>query len=178
MDHYCEQGKTSPIFVSRDEGATWQRSGWPHPGISGINPVISPILDGEYYCLPPLTGLKLDLDKLPKPVGLFGTMYAGFSIRRLEDCPADVVRWFQDVKAMRWSPKTRTWTQEQVHWDHRGQLLWSYNDKPQKIPGDWSQKVYFESPIVRCGRELLHADYWTLYEHAVRASPRWAGNVR
>ena len=49
-------------------------------------------------------------------------------------------------------------------WDHRGQLLWSYDNKPQKIPGEWSQKVYFESPVVRAGRELLHADYWTQYE--------------
>ncbi len=164
-DHSCDQGMLSPMFVSRDEGRTWQRSPWPHPGFTGINPVISPVLDGEYYGIPAVTGIELDLKRLPKPIGAFDVCYiGGFPLRRLADCPEDVVRYFQDIKAMRWSPKTKTWTQEQVRWDHRGQLLWSYKDTPQKIPGDWGQKVYFESPIVCCGKELLHADYWTVYE--------------
>ncbi len=161
-DHYCDQGNLSPMFVSRDDGRTWERSKWPHAGFTGINPVVSPILDGEYYCVSAVTGIELDLKKLPKPVGAFA-LVAGFSLRRLEDCPEDVVRWFKDIKAMRWSPTTRAWTQEQVKWDHRGQLIWTYNDQPQQIPGDWSQKVYFESPVVRAGKELLHADYWTVY---------------
>jgi len=49
--------------------------------------------------------------------------------------------------------------------------LWYYNDKPQKIPGDWSQKIYTESPIVRSGKELLHADYWTVYESLSGGAP-------
>jgi hypothetical protein len=137
-DHYCDQGNLSPMFVSRDDGRTWERSKWPHAGFTGINPVVSPILDGEYYCVPAVTGIELDLKKLPKPVGAFA-LVAGFSLRRLEDCPEDVVRWFKDIKAMRWSPTTKAWTQEQVKWDHRGQLIWTYNDQPQQIPGDWSQ---------------------------------------
>ena len=71
-DHYCDQGILSPMFVSRDKGRTWQRSAWPHPGITGINPVISPVLDGEYFCIPAVTGIELDVKRLPKPIGSFG----------------------------------------------------------------------------------------------------------
>jgi len=169
-DHYCDQGIASPMFVSRDKGATWQRSQWPHPGFTGINPVLSPVLDGEYLSIPAVKGIELDLGRLPKPICTID-ICAGFPLRRLADCPEDVVRWFHDIKAVRWSPKTKAWTQEQVRWDHRGQLIETYNDTPQKIPGDWSQKVYFESPIVRCGKELLHADYWTMYESRSGQAP-------
>ena len=162
-DHFCDQGIDSPMFVSRDEGRTWQRSTWPSPGFTGIDPVISPVLDGEYLCVPPVKGIELDLKRLPKPIGTID-IYVGFPVRRLADCPADVIKWFKDIKAVRWSPKTKSWTQESLDWDHRGQLLFSYNDAPQKIPGDWSQKVYFESPIVCSGKELFHADYWTWRE--------------
>jgi hypothetical protein len=173
LDHDCDYGKTSPVFVSHDEGATWQRSQWPHPGFTGINPVISPVLDGEFFGIPVALGIELDLGRLPKPVGAFDII-PGFPLRRLADCPEDVVRWFKDTKAMRWSPKTKTWTQEPVQWDHRGQLMFSYDDKPQKIPGNWSQKVYFEEPVVRCGRELLHADYWTVYANkSGQPPPAW-----
>jgi hypothetical protein len=163
-DHYCDQGIASPVFVSRDDGCTWERSKWPHPGFTGINPVVSAVLDGEYFCVPAVKGIELDVNKLPRPLDVRYDVGAGFQVRRLEGCPEEVVKWFKDIKAMRWSPKTRAWVQEQVQWDHRGRLLWSYDDKPQNIPGEWSQKVYFESPVVRAGRELLHTDYWTQYE--------------
>ena len=169
-DHYCDQGITSPMFLSHDEGRTWQRSAWPSPGFTGINPVISPVLDGEYFCVPAVKGIELDVKRLPNPMGTFD-MYAGYPVRRLADCPADVVKWFKDIKAMRWSPKTKSWTQESLNWDDRGQLFFSYNDGPQKIPGDWSQKVYFESPVVASGKELFHADYWTWRESESGKAP-------
>jgi len=162
-DHVCDQGTLSPAFVSNDDGHTWQRYKWPHPGMTGISPYITRVNNGEYYCLPAVTGIQLDLSRLPKPLGSFGVS-AGFPIYLLADCPADVIRWFDDLKAVRWSPKTQIWTQENVQWDHRGQLIWSYNDTPQKIPGDWSQKVYMEGPVVRVGQELMYADYWTWHE--------------
>jgi len=169
-DHYCDQGRTSPPFVSDDEGQTWERTAWPHPGIGGMEPVITPILNGEFYSIPAGKGIELDISRLPKSVGTF-ELSAGFSLHRLEDCPDDVIRWFKDIKAVRWSPRTKTWAQETVQWDHRGQLLWYYNDRPQKITGDWSQKIYLENPIIRNGKELLHADYWTAYAGASGRMP-------
>jgi hypothetical protein len=166
IDHYCDHGRTAPAFVSHDNGQSWEPSWqpytWPHWAINGIVPIIMPVHGGEYYCVPARTGIKLDLSKMPKPVtSLSG--YAGFKLFRLKDCPEDVVKWFTDLQAVRWSPETKQWTEENVQWDHRDQLIFSYDDKPQGISGDWSQKVFFEAPAVRSGSELLYADYWTIY---------------
>ncbi|MGA2619596.1 MAG: sialidase family protein [Thermoguttaceae bacterium] len=60
---------------------------------------------------------------------------------------------------MRWSPKTRLWTEEKVRWgDHRDQIIFH-----EKHDGAWGQKVFLECSVVRAGQELLYADYWTQY---------------
>jgi hypothetical protein len=158
LDLYEDQGMTGPAFVSNDNGHSWRKSAWPHPGISGMNPLIMPIHDGEYYCIPAGKGIELDLSKLPKPAGKYKA-YAGGPIYWLKDLPDDAIRWFKDIRAMRWTPTTKAWTQESVKWDHNGQLIFT-----RELGGDWTNKVYFESPVVRSGKELLHADYWTVYE--------------
>lgn len=163
LDHYRDQGILSPAFVSSDEGHTWKRYTWPSPGITGVDPYITPINDGEYFAIPAVTGLRLDLSRLPRSLG-FSNGNAGFQEYRLADCPEDVIRWFKDLKAVRWSPKTGRWTQETVQWDHRGQVILTYNDTVQKIPGDWTQKVYLEGPVLRAGKELMYVEYWTQHE--------------
>jgi hypothetical protein len=128
-----------------------------------MNPVIMPVHDGEFWCLPSGQGLRLDLARFPKRAGEIG-VYVGFSLYRLDECPEDVRRWFMDTKAVRWSPATKEWTEEQMRWDHRGQLLWCNEDRPNRQPGVWGQRVYFEGPAVCLGSELVYADYWTTYE--------------
>jgi hypothetical protein len=172
-DTYADQGQSSPCLVSRDEGATWeQRWPWPHPSLRGMNPLIMPVHDGEFWCLPSGQGLRLDLARFPQRVGSLD-VYVGFSLHRLAECPDDVQRWFTDTKGVRWSPTSKEWTEEQVRWDHRGQLLWSNDDRPNRQPGVWGQRVYFEGPAVRVGNELLYADYWTVYETDGRCPQAW-----
>jgi hypothetical protein len=172
-DTYADQGQTSPFMVSGDEGATWeQRWPWPHPSLRGMNPVIMPVHDGEFWCLPSGQGLRLDTARFPRRVGTLG-VYVGFSLYRLSECPEDMRRWFMDTKALRWSPATKEWSEEQVRWDHRGQLLWCNEDTPNRQPGVWGQRVYFEGPVVRVGSELVYADYWTVYEDGGRLPEAW-----
>jgi hypothetical protein len=161
-DHYCDQGLEAPLFRSRDQGRTWRRDRWPLPGFNG-HPVISRVHDGEFWCFPSGTGLEYDRSRMPKPVISWASCAEGFPLYRLADFPEDVQRWYQDLKAFRWTPATRRWTEERVSYDHRGQLVFSYDDTPQKIPGLWGQKVYAEIPVVRLGSELVHVDYWTQY---------------
>ncbi len=162
-DHYCDQGVEAPLFRSRDQGRTWLRGAWPHPRFRGF-PAISQVHDGEYWCFPSTTGIEFDRARMPAPLATWGESGWIFAIHRLDGCPAEVQQWFRDLVALRWSPRTRRWSEEPLGWDHRGQLIFAYDDKPQKIPGLWGQKAYAEGPVVRLGRELLHADYWTLYE--------------
>jgi hypothetical protein len=172
-DTYRDHGQTSPMFVSRDEGVTWeQRWPWPHSTLGGMNPVITPVHGGEFWSLPADTGLRLDPERLPKPVGQLG-IYVGFSLYRLEECPDDVVRWFTTLRGVRWSPATKQWSEEPVQWDHRGQLVWCNHDVPNRVPGIWTQRVYCEGPVVRLGGELLHADYWTMYETGGTVPAAW-----
>jgi len=162
IDHYYDQGRVSPLFISKDEGRTWKKTEWPHPGLSGMHPVISPVFDGEYYTIPAPAGIRLDEFPMPEP-DKNEKRWQNWGAYRMAGCPKEVREWFQDVKAMRWTPKAG-WAQEQTKWDHEGQYIWTYDDKPQNIPGIWSQKLYLEGPILRVGNELLLADYWTQYE--------------
>ncbi len=171
LDLLQAQGKSSPLFVSSDGGKSWRRSTFPHPRMNGMNPLIVPIGDGEYYCLPAGNGLPADVAQMPKPLyergGGYGT---AFRLYRLEDCPAAVQRWFQEQKAVRWSPKTGVWREEALDWDRLNQVVYCYLE-----PGDkwWTQKVYMEVPPVVDGKELLFADYWTLYSVDGKAPGNW-----
>lgn len=160
FDTCKEQGKDSPAYLSKDEGKTWQLSTFPHPRLKGMNPLIMPINDGEYYCIPAGNGLPLDAAKSPKPQGVWKDGYGNVnSLYLLEDCPPEVIKWFKDNQAMRWSPKTKSWAEEAVQWDHQGQLMWCMKDGF----GQFGQRVYLEVPVVRAGKELFHVDYWTLF---------------
>jgi hypothetical protein len=166
LDQYADQGMTSPAYLSSDLGRTWRQSTFPHPRLAGMNPIIAPILDGEFYSLPATQGIRLDPARLPTPVGRFPNIYSGFCLYPLDECPADVSSWCKDLNAVRWSPATKRWSDERVGWDHRDQLLFRYDHE-----GHWTQKVYFESAPVISGRELLHLDYWTCYRTATGAAP-------
>jgi len=161
-DVYRDQGKTSPAFVTKDDGKTWLRSEWPHNSLRGMSPVVSQVLNGEYLCIRAGEGITLDRKALPKPIGEFPS-YGDLSVFRLAECPKESIAWFKEIKAARWSPKSRKWSEESVKWDHQGQLIYTYNNDGNP-KGASSQKVYFENPILRCGNELLHADYWTQYQ--------------
>jgi hypothetical protein len=170
-DHYCDQGDAAPLFRSRDQGRTWQRSEWPSPRFAG-HPVISRLNDGDYWCFPSVTGIEFDPARIPPPIVTWNDSGCVFPIYRLADFPEEVQRWYRDLVALRWSPKTGRWSEEPVRWDHAGQLVFTYDDQPQKIPGVWGQKVYFETPVVRLGDELVHVDYWTLWEPTPGRSPQ------
>jgi hypothetical protein len=170
-DHYCDQGLPAPLFRSSDQGRTWRRAEWPSPRFAG-HPVISRVHDGDYWCLPSGTGIELDPARIPKPFVTWNEGGCAFPIYRLGEFPAEVRDWFRDLVALRWSPATKRWSEEQVRWDHRDQCTFTYDDKPQKIPGVWSQKVYFETPAVRLGNELVHVDYWSLWEPTPGQAPQ------
>jgi hypothetical protein len=169
-DHYIDQGDDAPFFRSRDQGRTWMRDRWPHPRFRGTGPTISRVNGGEFWCLPSVTGMEFDPERVPKPLDTAIGSW-NFQIRRLADSPEDVQLWFRDLVALRWTPATGRWIEERVRWDHHGQLYFSLDDKNQKIDGMWGQKVYVESPIVPMGNELVHSDYWTLYETADGTAP-------
>ena len=176
IDHYYDEGRDSPLFVSTDEGATWAETPWPHPGLSGMHPVVSPIGNGEFYCVPAVNGIRLDEYELPEPFRTYiGPMlFLGY---RLADCPREVAGWFRDMKAMRWSPGNG-WTRESAQWDHEWQYIWTYDDKAQNIPGNWSQKFFLEHPIVSKGGELYLADYWSTYLNSDGSPPRsWTASL-
>ena len=159
-DHYCDQGITTPLFTSRDRGTSWTRGEWPSPLLSGLNPVLTRIQDGELFGLMANQGIELDMRRMPAPVGSFPG-YAGFSLYRLDQGPQQVIDWFTDMRGVRWSPRTKAWSSERIAWDNRGQVVWVYNDAPQSIAGHWSQKLFFERPALVLGDELLYADYHT-----------------
>jgi hypothetical protein len=167
IDHYYDQGRISPLFISQNEGKTWEKSSWPHPGLSGMHPVVSPVFDGEYYTIPARNGIRLDGRGMPEPKSL---KPHGWSYYKWAGCPQDVTDWYKNINAMRWSPKSG-WTEEDLCWDHEGQFIWSYNDIPQNIPGEWGQALYLEHPIIRCGNKLFVAEYWTQYETAGGSIP-------
>jgi len=170
IDHYCDQGRDSPLFVSGDGGKTWEKRPWPHPGLSGMHPVVSQVFGGEYYTIPSRGGIRLDgYEKSASAELKIGSL--PFAAHRMSDYPKEVADWYKDIKAMRWSPAAG-WTQENAVWDHEGQYIWSYDDKPQNIPGHWGQSLYFEHPVIRCGDELFIADYWTQYENADGSLPK------
>jgi hypothetical protein len=77
---------------------------------------------------------------------------------RLKDCPQDLVDWMRDMKAVRWSAKTKKWEQESIQWDHRAQLVRDNNSE------GYTQKVMLEAPIVRLGDELLLAQNFMWYQ--------------
>jgi hypothetical protein len=161
-DHYCDQGLELPMFRSRDQGRTWRRDAWPHPGFRGF-PVLSPVHEGEQWCFSSVRGIEYDRERMPKPVADWSGCALPFPMYRLADFPEDVQRWYRDLRALRWSPATKRWSEELLDYDHRGQLVFAYDDTAQQIPGLWGQKTYFQAPVVRLGSELLHADYWTQY---------------
>ena len=163
IDHYYDQGRVSPFFVSRDEGKTWEKEPWPHLGLSGMHPVVSPIFNGEFYTIPARNGINLDEHAMPEPAVQSRNPYnVGYKAYPFADCPKDVTDWYRGVKAMRWTPAAG-WQEEALGWDHDGQYVWSYEDKPQNIPGYWGQALYLEHPILRSGNELLVGEYWTQY---------------
>ena len=162
IDHYYDQGRVSPLFVSKDEGKTWAKAEWPHPGLSGMHPVISPVFGGEYYTIPARNGIRLDeYEIMPEPTPLAAR---GWSAYRMADCPKAVTEWYKNIAAVRWTPGNG-WAEENLQWDHEKQFVWFYDDKPQNIPGWWGQALYLEHPLVRCGDELFVAEYWTQYEN-------------
>jgi len=171
IEHYYDLGRVSPVFVSKDEGRTWEKTNWPHPGFMGYHPLVSPIFEGEYYCMPTWNGIRLDVLEMPKPMERTqGGM--DFKAYRLADCPREVYHWYRNLKALRWSEKTG-WVEEDVNWDHEGQYIYSVNDKRQNIPGDWGQKTYIAQPVLLGKNELYAADYWTTYENPPGQIPRY-----
>jgi len=171
IDHFYDHGRTAPVFESKDGGLTWEKTKWPHPAITGQHPVISPIGGGDFYCIAQRAGIRVDGYEMPVQVGTYMDSM-GFKIYRLSECPDGLINWFRDIDAVRWSPGAG-WTVEKAEWDHEGQLIFTYNDKPQNIPGDWSQKVFTEHPVVCGDNELYIADYWTIYENGGKVPPNW-----
>ena len=164
QDAFEDQGKTATPYCSTDDGATWKPTKWPHPSIGGISPVVTRIHDGDYYAIPCQTGFKLDMKRMPKPFAHFAG-YFGSPMYRLEDCPQALIDWMRDMKAVRWSAKTKRWEQESIKWDHRGQLVRDNNSE------GYTQKSMLEAPIARLGDELLLAQNFMWYQTDPKRPP-------
>ncbi|MCL2741617.1 MAG: glycoside hydrolase [Oscillospiraceae bacterium] len=166
IDHYYDQGRTSPLFTSTDGGHAWKKAAWPHPGLeNAMHPVISEVDGGQYYTITARNGINVSEHDMPERFD-YGVGTMPFSGYRLADCPKGVRDWFADLNAMRWVPgdgPDSGWRKERPVWDHEGQFVWAYDDKPQNIRGEWGQSLYFEHPIIRMGGALYVADYWTTY---------------
>ncbi len=149
-DHLGDHGATSPAFRSQDEGRTWRPWAFPYPKLSGMNPLISTVHDGEFLCIAGSSkGLSLDPERLPAPLARFTNIYGHvYGFHPLEACPPDVIAWHQDLAAVRWSPVTKAWSEERMRWDHRDQLIFHYN----------------------------HLGYWTCRRSSSRA--RWSSAAR
>ena len=162
LDVVHEQGKPSPWFTSADDGKTWRCAEAPHPLMRGY-PLIFPVFDGQHYCLPPGNGFEIKDSDIPAAaVEMKDGCGSVYKLSPLEDCPAEVVKWMKNVRAVRWTPQTKAWTEEVVDWDHRHQMVWFV-----KEGGKWyTQNVYMEVPPIRVDKELVHADYWTMYAGA------------
>lgn len=163
-DHYCDQGVPRQCFLSWDDGATWQESAWPTPMIGGVNPLLAPVLEGEFWGFAPGKGIEYDMARMPAPVASLGAGTMVWQLFRLRECPEDVRRWYAELPGLRWSPNSKEWTNENVQWDDQGQLVFAFLDVNQQIPGYWGQKQHMENSPVINGDELLMADYWTQYE--------------
>jgi len=171
IDHHYDQGRDSPVFTSKDEGASWAKAEWPHPGLSGMHPCIYPVFNGEYYSIPAVNGINVEPYDMPEQEDVYITVMK-FAAYRLAECPKPVADWYRDIKAVRWSPESG-WTDEQAVWEHEGQYIRTYHDKAQSIPGTWGQRVFVESPIMKCGNELFLADYWTTFEDPPGKIPKF-----
>ena len=172
LDHYMDQGRKGPLFVSKDNGKTWTETHWP-AGIPGTNIPLSPVFDGEHLCYPIGTGLRVDEEAMPPAAGAL--KYGGpstFNVFRLADCPDRVKAFYNDTRILRWTPATGAWTEERVAWgDHKDQLVFTYNDAPQNIPGNWTQKFSPHQRFVLGDGEIYVADYWSVYLNADGSAP-------
>ena len=172
-DHYSDQGRLSPFFTSADNGATWVEAPWPDLAgadtrFKGMGTFIAELHDGDFLAIPATNGLELPKESFPASVGTVGGFGAPFL---LHDIAAAFSRehreWFAEFNGMRWSAAAKNWSPVKIPWgDHKGQLAFSYLDTPQKYETAWTQKFYFEQPVVRGDGELYVADYWSVYRNA------------
>ena len=175
LDHYGDQGRLSPLFVSRDNGASWVEIDWPdnrgaETGFKGMGTFIAELFDGDFLAIPATNGLEVRPETLSAPAGQILDFAAPF---KLYDTGHPLLRdWFAEFNGMRWSAQTKRWEPVKIPWgDHARQLAFVYDDKPQGIAGHWTQKFYFELPVVKGDGELFAADYWSIHRNVDGTPP-------
>ena len=159
-------GTASPAFISADKGKSWQPCTDESLPSSGMT---YPLLNGHFICLgmaKPLNVKEAHLT-LPPPAGKCFS-YAWYLFYHLKECPPQVQRFFENMAAARWTPDSKQWQNDTLHYDSRKALIWTLaeGESSNLVP-----RTAFERPPLAFDKELLYADYRTNYLDADDSVP-------
>ncbi|MBA4388094.1 MAG: hypothetical protein C0404_08945 [Verrucomicrobia bacterium] len=157
-DAVATYGTVCPALVSADDGRTWkplEKDGTPFVP-SKPHGCVFEVLDGQFLTAPPAPNFDLKAAGMALPAKVGGTR--SFDLFRLDQCPKPLQEHLGALPAWRWFPATKQWQTEKIGYDARDALVWEIADARGLIPRTW-----FEHPPVRLGKELIYADYRTMY---------------
>ncbi|MBN1810167.1 MAG: exo-alpha-sialidase [Planctomycetes bacterium] len=148
-------GRPLRRFMSLDEGFSWRDAGQSVPG-AGPHASCVELFDGEYLILAATAALDLASAGIELPPAVGTTFaYHDFHFYRVAECPAPVRDYLTRLPAWRWSPRTPSWTPDEVVYDVAGHLCYTVGDE------NTVSRTWFEHPPVRRSGELLYVDYRT-----------------
>ncbi len=157
-DSHATHGSASPALVSHDQGRSWQ------PMTGDLKPVtphfaIAELCDGDYLAIPGCRYFDITKESvtLPEPFEKSGMNGSVCFFHRYADCPPKVQAYFRHVEGRRWSARTKRWEDCQVEYDTDQLVVW------RSEHGNLLPRTALEHAPVKCGGELLYADYRIKY---------------
>jgi hypothetical protein len=167
IDHDSEEayGRSAPLFISRDEGRSWQETPPPCPEL-GLHPTFMMHLEGG-ECFSSVCRGTLPLSRLggARPVGALWS-YCTNDLFDFSALPEDE----RYIPMVRWRPERGAWASDRGLLDVPSALVWGRNGVVSTI--------FLESkPIVARDGALLVADYRTPVRLPDGAMPTQRGTI-
>jgi len=170
-------GNEVPGCVSSNGGRSWKLCRDRSSPMIAPHGAITKLAEGEFLCVPPTPPMDTRKRRieLPPPALTTERSYCRNHIYRLSDFPEEIARRWGALPALRWSPGIREWRKTHVKYDTEGMLLWGRAETKGRTEGRdrfLLPRTWFERSPVRCGKELLYADYRSLFINPDGSVPR------